>query len=173
MASLEQKNMSAASEKIDVRPGSSASISNEDELRLAEIGHRQQLQRQFGLIAAIALGCLASNTWAALAGTLVAGLYAGGPALIIYGFMFVTLANVFVALSLGELASSYPTAGGAYHWAAVLATPRYSRQASFFVGYFNLAAYIVGTAGSVLVLSQFVIAMASLMNPEFVSEVCP
>ncbi|KAF5240691.1 hypothetical protein FAUST_4217 [Fusarium austroamericanum] len=150
--------------------GTSVLISNEDDLRLAEIGHKPQLHRQYGLMSAVALGCLASNSWSALAGTLVAGLSSGGPALIVYGFIFVTVASAFVALSLAELTSSYPTAGGQYHWAAAIAPSKYARPASFFTGYFNLAAYIVGTAGSVLILAQFIVAMAIMMNPDFVFE---
>lgn len=144
---------------------------NVDDIRLAENGHKAQLHRQYGLMGVVALGIVATNSWTAVAGTLVAGISAGGPPTIIYGYILVTVMNLFIAASLGELASSYPTAGGAYHWAAKISTPEWSAFASFITGYLNLFAWIVGTAGSDLVLGQFVMALVNLCNPDFVIQV--
>lgn len=175
MAGVKQGHASDApspdSDAVDVTNGTISPITDADNIRLAELGHVAQLKRQYGLVSVIAIGCIASNSWSGLAGTLVTGVYSGGPSLILYGYIFVTIANAFVALSLAELASSYPTAGGPYHWAAVIAPKRWSRVASFLTGYLNLFAWIVGTAGSVLMLAQYIIAMAILMNVNFAFEV--
>lgn len=151
-------------------------VLDEDNAQLAELGHKAQLHRQYGLWSVVALGVLATNTWSALGGTFIAGVYSGGSTTIIYGFILVTVANVFVLLSLAELASSYPTAGGAYHWAAVIATPRWSKIASWVRGYLNVFGWIIGTAGSSLVLGQFVLGLCNLSIPDLVIEVsnhCP
>jgi hypothetical protein len=70
-------------------------VLDEDNAQLAELGHKAQLHRQYGLWSVVALGVLATNTWSALGGTFIAGVYAGGSTTIIYGFIFVTVANVF------------------------------------------------------------------------------
>src|SRR5919197_726297 len=46
------------------------------------------------------------------------------------------------ALALGEIASTYPTAGGLYYWASKLGTPGWG----WFTGWFNLVGQIAVTA---------------------------
>ncbi|HLO34564.1 MAG TPA: amino acid permease, partial [Candidatus Deferrimicrobium sp.] len=66
---------------------------------------------------------------------------------------FVTL----VALGMAEVASSYPTAGGLYYWAAKLADEAGANGArwSWFVGWFNLIGQVAVTAGIDFGLSLF------------------
>ena len=45
----------------------------------------------------------------------------GGPAVMTLGWLFVGFFVTLVALGMAEVASSYPTAGGLYYWAAKLA----------------------------------------------------
>ena len=40
----------------------------------------------------------------------------GGPATAVWGWISVALMNIFVALSMAEIVSSYPIAGGPYFW---------------------------------------------------------
>jgi choline transport protein len=73
-----------------------------DAAGLAETGHKQELKPQYGLVSVIALGIVATNTWSAHGGSLTAGIYSGGPAVVIYGFLLTTLANLFVVLFLWQ-----------------------------------------------------------------------
>ena len=56
---------------------------------------------------------------------------------------------ILVALGMAEVASSYPTAGGLYYWAAKLADEAGANGArwSWFVGWFNLVGQVAVTAG--------------------------
>lgn len=40
----------------------------------------------------------------------------------------------FIALSLAELVSAMPTAGGVYHWSTALSGPKYGRFVGFITG---------------------------------------
>ena len=45
----------------------------------------------------------------------------GGPVVMTLGWLVVGFFVILVALGMAEVASSYPTAGGLYYWAAKLA----------------------------------------------------
>ena len=49
-------------------------------------------------------------------GSLPAAWTFGGPAVAVWGFVIVAACSFLVALSLAELASCYPLAGGPYFW---------------------------------------------------------
>ena len=51
-------------------------------------------------------------------------MFTGGPAVMTLGWLVVGFFVTLVALGMAEVASSYPTAGGLYYWAAKLATSR-------------------------------------------------
>ena len=78
---------------------------------------------------------------------------------LVVGF-FVTL----VALGMAEVASSYPTAGGLYYWAAKLApeSGRDPAKWSWFVGWFNLVGQVAVTAGIDFGLACFTTALLNL-----------
>lgn len=78
------------------------------------------------------------NSWTALGGVFIIGVGAGGPPVIIYGWIGVCVFTTFVALVMAELCSRWPVAGGQYSWVAVLAPPRVSRQLSYITGWFML-----------------------------------
>src|SRR2546423_1206410 len=66
----------------------------------------------------------------------------GGPVAITWGWLIVGLFCTIVALAMGEIASTYPTAGGLYYWASKLGTPGWG----WFTGWFNLIGQIAVTA---------------------------
>jgi choline transport protein len=75
------------------------------------------------------------DSWAGIAGTISLAIAQGGPATLIYGPILTLLLVGACALTLAELASVYPTAGGQYHWTSILA-PKSMNHA--LVNYSNL-----------------------------------
>lgn len=57
---------------------------------------------------------------------------------IIWGWVLVSLISLCIAASLAEICAVYPTAGGVYHWSAILCTPRYAAAVSFIDGWLTL-----------------------------------
>ncbi|KAJ5481873.1 amino acid permease [Penicillium sp. IBT 31633x] len=114
---------------------------------------KQQLERYLSFFSSVAFSACLLATWESAGGSLLAGLYNGGPAAIIYGIILSTVGNLAIACSLAELASLHPTAGAQYHWSYFLA-PRGRRFISFFQGWVTvfswsalvcIAPYFIGT----------------------------
>ncbi|CAO3578238.1 unnamed protein product [Absidia cylindrospora] len=121
------------------------SITKDEEL-LNKLGYKQELNRS---LSSFRNFCLCFTTMSLLSGlTPLYGtsLMTGGPVVIIFGWIFVTIMTFTVALSMSEVCSSLPTSGGLYYWAASLSTKKWSPIAAYFTGMFNLIGQIAGTA---------------------------
>ncbi|OQE40974.1 hypothetical protein PENCOP_c005G01615 [Penicillium coprophilum] len=130
-------------------------------------GHRQELERNFGLISICAVAVTTGNTWIAQGGSVVVALSNGGLAGTIYEFIAVSICYWLVAASIAELASGMPSASGVYHWATITAGNKYGRVCGFYAGWWNCLAWILGAASMSLILAQQTVAMYALMHPGF------
>src|SRR6201987_6153336 len=119
-----------------------ASTTLDDRATLHRLGYAKELYRSMGgfqnfaisfTIISILAGCLTSY---------YIGFSQGGPIAITWGWLIVGLACTFVAMAMGEIASTYPTAGGLYFWASKLGGPGWG----WFTGWFNLIGQIAVTA---------------------------
>jgi amino acid transporter len=68
------------------------------------------------------------DSWAGVAGTIALAISQGGPITLIYGPILMLFLVGACALTLAELASVYPTAGGQYHWTSILAPKSINRS---------------------------------------------
>src|SRR2546430_8755414 len=114
----------------------------DDRAQLHRLGYAQELFRSMGgfqnfaisfTIISILAGCLTSYSIA---------YNQGGPVAITWGWLIVGLFCTFVALAVGVIASTYPTAGGLYFWASKLGTPAWG----WFTGWLNLIGQIAVAA---------------------------
>ncbi|KAI3556948.1 amino acid permease [Colletotrichum abscissum] len=119
-----------------------------DEERLAQLGHQQELKRQFSLTTLGALCLCLMATWEALSTVIAQALVNGGAPCLFYNFVLSFLCSVCIASSLGEIASIYPTAGGQYHWVAALCPPRSRSLAAFTTGWISVGGLIVFCASA-------------------------
>jgi amino acid transporter len=119
---------------------------DEDTRRLHEMGYAQELDRRMSgfnnfaisfTIISILSGCLTVYQF---------GLLHGGPPVMNWGWLFVGMMVIFAGLSMGEICSAYPTAGGLYYWAAKLAPGNSAPVWSWFTGWFNLLGQVAVTA---------------------------
>ncbi|KAF4441110.1 hypothetical protein F53441_12139 [Fusarium austroafricanum] len=118
-----------------------------DNQNLERFGYVQQTKRNFSLTAMVATCVSLMATWEALSSTIAAGLVSGGPVSLVYGMIVAFLGSLCSAMSLAELASTYPTAGGQYHFVAKL-SPKTSRPLiSWLAGYISTLGW-VALAGS-------------------------
>ncbi|KAI5861113.1 putative GABA transporter [Durotheca rogersii] len=93
---------------------------NDDE-QLQRLGKRPLLNRGFGFMSILGFSCSALLSWEGILVTSITGLLNGGPAGVIWGFLINWVGFISVYMALGELASMAPTAGGQYHWVAMMA----------------------------------------------------
>lgn len=137
---------------------------------LEQLGVKQELQRNFSRISMLGLAFAILNSWTALAASLSLALPSGGSSAILWGLIVAGLCNLCLAASLAEFLSAYPTAGGQYHWAAIISWPRFARVISYSTGWINVAAWVCLTASGGLLGSQLILGVISLLHPDYVAE---
>ncbi|NGO73198.1 amino acid permease [Streptomyces boncukensis] len=98
------------------------------------------------------------------------GMDTGGPAVMMWGWLFVGLMTLFVGLSMAEVCSSYPTSAGLYYWAHRMAPRRSAAAWAWFTGWFNTLGQIAITAGIDFGAANFLNAWLDL---QFGYEVTP
>ncbi|TKX25823.1 putative choline transport protein [Elsinoe australis] len=141
-----------------------------DDAQLAALGIRPELQRQFSPLAMLGLAFTILNTWAALAGSFSLSLSSGGPVAVVWGFLAGGICNLCLAASLAEFLSAYPTAGGQYHWVAVIAPEKWRPLLSYITGWINTSGWIALIAAGGLLGSQFIFGIIALEHPDFVPQ---
>lgn len=107
---------------------------------LENLGYTPQLSRNRSTLQVAFMSFVLASIPYGLATTLGYPLGGGGPVNIIWGWVLVSCIIVCVAASLGEITSVYPTAGGVYYQAFMLAPPQWRRVASWVTGWL----YVVG-----------------------------
>lgn len=78
--------------------------------------------------------------------------------------------NLCLAASLAEFLSAYPTAGGQYHWAAIVSWRSWAPILSWITGWVNTAGWIALTATGGLLGSQLIVGIISFMHPSFEAQ---
>ena len=106
----ERNNSTSLRARRESRHASRQEVVAADANELAAlVGHEQELVRQFGPWTMFALAFSVLGTWSTLAQNLATGLSNGGSVCILWGLVLVTICNLCVAVSLGELLSYMPS----------------------------------------------------------------
>ncbi|KAJ5218202.1 uncharacterized protein N7498_000301 [Penicillium cinerascens] len=145
-------------------------VQNEDELRLAQMGHKQELVRHFSVWSLIGLAANCNISWTGLGLGLITAINGGGPGALIYGFIFVWILQSFVGASLAEFVFAYPTEGGMYHWIAAIAPKRYNSLLSFATGWSTVFGWIFTTASTILIYATTAMALIALYHEDLVVQ---
>jgi choline transport protein len=70
-------------------------------------------------------------------------------------------------LSLAEMASMAPTAGGQYHWVSEFSPPSLQKPLSFFVGWMSTLSWQAGTASGPFLVGTLIQASVIVMYPNY------
>jgi amino acid transporter len=144
---------------METAPPASGGQHSEDERLLHKLGYAQELFRAMGgfqnfaisfTIISILAGCLTSYYIA---------FQWGGPVAVTWGWLLVGGFCIIVSLAMGEIASTFPTAGGLYYWASKLGSPAWG----WFTGWFNLIGQIAVTAAIGYGLAIFATSLLNLL----------
>ena len=141
-----------------------------DKVESANDGHiivAEPQKKPFSTLSAMSLGYSITNT--GLGMVLIVGntVFGAGP-LFFYGILLIFGISVCVAVTLGELASAYPHAGGQYFWVAQLAPERSRRFLSYMTAIISWASVICITASGASGATNVTFALVSLTRPDFV-----
>ncbi|KAK2802213.1 hypothetical protein FQN51_004895 [Onygenales sp. PD_10] len=154
-----------------------------EDVRLGELGYQQgkegcifykifwpwlgELKRSFSFIGMIGFSFSIVTSWTALSGVFIVGINAGGPPVMVYGWIAVCLVSLPVAYSMAEMCSMYPVAGGQYSWVAILAPPKFARGLSWISGWFMITGILAMGATNNFVAAHFILGQANLVFPNY------
>jgi amino acid transporter len=119
--------------------GSATEHANADEL-LNVLGYQSELVRSRSTFQVAFMSFVLASVPYGLATTLLYPIAGGGPVAVIWGWCGVCAIIGCLAVSLGEITSVYPTAGGVYYQTFMLSPPRWRRITAWICGW----AYALG-----------------------------
>src|ERR1700688_2353071 len=135
-----------------------------DEQRLAELGYTQELKRGWSGFSNFAISFSIISVLAGCFTTYGQAFKNGGPIAISIAWPLISLLILAVAVSMSELASAMPTAGGIYYWASKLGGPGWG----WFTGWFNLIGLVAVVASVDYVCASFLMNLLGLYNVHFI-----
>jgi len=107
---------------------------NDDEKRLAELGYKQELNRNWSGFSNFAISFSIISILAGCFTTFGQAWNNGGPIAISIGWPVISVFILIIGFTMSELVSAYPTSGGIYWWASKLGGPK----AGYYTGWLNL-----------------------------------
>lgn len=145
-----------------------------DEL-LASLGYKPELSRNRSTLQVAFMSFVLASIPYGLATTLYYPIVGGGPVNMIWGWVAVSAIILCVAASLGEITSVYPTAGGVYYQAFMLAPPEWRRIAAWVCGWLYVVGNITITLSVNFATSLFIIGCVQIFedgqgNPAIAGE---
>src|SRR5262245_11283446 len=135
---------------------------SDDEQILRALGYEQELARRMSGFSNFAISL---SIICILAGGITSfhvGLCSVGGASIGLGWPLVCLFSLTVALTMGQVASAFPTAGGLYHWGSILG----GRGYGWATAWFNLAGIVTALGAINAGTYDFGVAAFGLTPPE-------
>lgn len=120
-------------------------------------------RKQFNAVTLLSMAFVICNSWAGVASSLQLALLQGGAVTLVYSIIVGTTAYYAIAASLAELASVYPTAGGQYHFASILAPPRSRRWLSYTCGLVAMFSWVaIGATVTFIIAEQLIAGVAAI-----------
>lgn len=116
---------------------------SQDDGALSSLGYTPELSRGMGAFSNFALSFSIISVLTGAITLYGYGLKWGGPWVMTIGWPLVAVLTLPIALSLGELASAFPTAGALYHWASLLG----GRGLGWLTAWLNVVGQFAITAG--------------------------
>lgn len=150
-----------------LKPVESGNQSVQDACDLAALGHDQSLVRKFDIWSMSSLAFCVLGTWSTFAQDLDSGLNNGGAVSLLWGLCVVTACNMCVGLSMGELASSMPTALGQAYWVARLWQSEWGRFTSYMCAWINTFGWWTLCASQMAFMTNFLLGMKTMFAPDW------
>ena len=105
-----------------------------DQRDMQRMGKKQEFRRNFRFLTTVGFTSCVMGVWEILMTSNTQALLAGGSAGLFWSLVWSYTGQFFIILSLAEMASMAPTAGGQYHWVSELAPESCQRILSFLSG---------------------------------------
>ncbi|GHH21437.1 amino acid permease [Streptomyces lanatus] len=130
------------------------------------MGYPRKLTRRFQAFDNFAISFTIINIISGIFSGFGFGLNAGGPSILVLGWIGVSIMVLFVGAAMAEVASAYPTSGALYFSAGKLAK-RHKGAWSWYTGWLNFVGQVGGTAATGYAAATFIQAFIALQWPSY------
>ncbi|KAK4161048.1 putative amino acid permease [Cladorrhinum sp. PSN259] len=134
------------------------------------LGYQPELKRNRSMFTLLFQSLAIAAIPYGFGGPLISAIYGGGQLPMFLGWIIVLIVDECIALSLGELASRYPTSAGPYYWSFQLAPPQFRKVLSFITGWTWLIGNWTITLSVNFGFASLIAACIALYHPDFVIE---
>jgi amino acid transporter len=139
----------------------------DDDATLHAMGYPRKLTRRFQAFDNFAISFTIINIISGIFSGFGFGLNAGGPRILVFGWIGVSVMVLFVGAAMAEVASAFPTSGALYFSAGKLAK-RHKGAWSWYTGWLNFVGQVGGTAATGYAAATFIQAFIALQWPSYV-----
>jgi len=140
-----------------------SNVHDADAAKLAELGYKQEFERKWSGFHNFAISFSIISILSGCFTTFAQAWNNGGPVAISVGWPIIAGLIMLIGLTMAELVSAMPTAGGIYYWALNLGKPIHG----WVTGWLNLIGLITVTAGVDYGFANFFTFTASLYSKSF------
>ncbi|MER5562800.1 amino acid permease [Streptomyces sp. NPDC002506] len=130
------------------------------------MGYPRKLTRRFHAFDNFAISFTIINIISGIFSAFGFGMGAGGPRILVFGWIGVSVMVLFVGAAMGEIASAYPTSGALYFSAGKLAK-RHRGAWSWYTGWLNFVGQVGGTAATNYAAATFIQAFITMQWPSY------
>ncbi|KAK3938203.1 amino acid/polyamine transporter I [Diplogelasinospora grovesii] len=170
MSSTEMDDKKSA-KSTDLGPVESQTAGETHEVDVVKIlGYKPELKRNRSMFTLLFQSLAIAAIPYGFGGPLISAIYGGGQLPMFLGWIFIMIVDECIALSLGELASRYPTSAGPYYWSFQLASPKVRTVLSFITGWTWLIGNWTITLSVNFGFASLIAATVSLYHPDFVVQ---
>ncbi|KAM9932521.1 hypothetical protein OXX80_006109 [Metschnikowia pulcherrima] len=164
-------NMDIANSRDDKAYGLSVYTTDKEKGLESESSLQEgELKRTFSVWSVLGIGFGLTNSWFGISASLITGIQSGGPMLIIYGIIIIAFISYCIGITLSELSSAIPSAGGQYVWTRVLSPRKYSGFLSYLCGSLAWAGSLFTSASMALSIASTIMGFWNLMHPDHVTK---
>ncbi|KXS99395.1 hypothetical protein AC579_8801 [Pseudocercospora musae] len=139
-----------------------ATIHDDDERLLAQIGYKQELRREFTRWSTISYAISILGVLGSQPATYGVPISVGGPATAVWAWFIGSIMAYVIATSVSELVSAYPTAGGMYFVTKKVVPEDKVPIWAWCIGWCNFLGQACGVASIAYTIGQMVLAGVSM-----------
>ncbi|KAF8970649.1 amino acid transporter [Flammula alnicola] len=143
-------------------------VDNDAAQNLKKLGYQQELTRSRGLFHILFMLLAIIAVPFGLAAPIATSLVGGGPAVMLWGWVLVSLATQPLALSLAEICSKYPTSAGAYYWCYRLTSPKRRLISSWINGWLTMVGVWTISLSVTFGTAQLLVAGVGIFHPQWI-----
>ncbi|KAF2722515.1 putative GABA permease [Polychaeton citri CBS 116435] len=142
----------------------------QDVVDMRRMGKKQEFRRNFKVVSISSFCVVTMMGWVFIPinAPLMIEIVGTGGCIVIFLANFAGFLSI--VLSLAEMSSIAPTAGGQYHWTSEFAPASIQQLASYVSGWLSSLSWLVGVASAMFIAGNIIPTLISLAHPAFVPQ---